>query len=546
MAKVDDEYSLNSERPDDMNDASIHDDNVDSHEVTVGGRQESHSSKRVYLFLCIVAAVAGLGTYVYMKREAKVWVHDEFEEFAELVLSSSRSRLVKAELALLTLCDTITMYALDDHRQEDAADGTAAAIWPNVTLSNFDVRVATIKQLMGAQVIAFAPLVEVANKAVNKTSERTSTVFNYRLPILQLDPAPVNPGDSPLYMDLLSLLPEFHHIMEEVIEQRHAVLSPVLNDHRVLVSYDKVTGPREKKAPIKEDEEDDKEDEDEDEAHASHSGEHDVPTDSDDDLPRSIIVSPVHESFEADAKLVGVVVGVVSWIDFFDDMLEDEAEGLIINLEDTCKGTKDSFRITESGTTWVGHFDKDPRYGDVTERIRFDFKFHESGHDEDDSEEEEEEEDRRRLGLDDMNKCGSDLVVLMSHSFTDNWENNKIWFYPAIIISIFVFVGLVFVFDDIAVRRRQARIVKAATRNERLVSTLFPEDVRKQLIEEDEARETAKQKKGKSIISQQFAAFAGSDDNEESVAPSKAIAQLFPDATIMCKSTVNELRATAF
>ena len=84
-----------------------------------------------------------------------------------------------------------------------------------------------------------------------------------------------------------------------------------------------------------------------------------------------------------------------------------------------------------------------------------------------------------------------DLYIYPSQDLEDEYVTSKPAIYAVIVASIFMFTVLVLIAFDCLVTRRQKIMMKKAVESTALVSTLFPEQVRERLFEE-EPKKTAK------------------------------------------------------
>ena len=86
--------------------------------------------------------------------------------------------------------------------------------------------------------------------------------------------------------------------------------------------------------------------------------------------------------------------------------------------------------------------------------------------------------------------CKYSIRVYPSEELEDSYRSDKPWIYATALAGLFVFTSVVFLLYDCMVERRQKIVLASAVQSGTLVSSLFPEAIRKQLYEEQ--REQAK------------------------------------------------------
>ena len=472
----------------------------------------------------------------------------------------------KAIVAASGLVDALAIQSIHQATEKDN-------VFPNITLYDFGVHVSRIHDLTSGvlETVAFAPLLTTDDETADTVSQWEAYAQNNQdwiasdlklagaviedpglipnnivsaddddntmvLPIWQVGPTPLEASKSPVMTDLFGI-DGFEDLFEAVRVSHKPIISPVMDVESSLVEY---AG-----AEILLDQNDDNaESSDEDEEELE---EDDVSSDEDEDNeeqnehePRSIIVEPVFASFDhgVDAKVDGVIIAVISWMDFFSGMLEDEAEGMVVDLENTCVQSRHSFLITDGKVPkYLGEgYVHDPRYAYMSQREAFGVG---KGGDSDDS----SSDDRRRLdetsseeGHDDSSEdegeCGLFLSVHASPKFIENWQTNKAGLYTTLVVSVFFFTGLVFLLYDILVQVRQNKVMETAETTTAIVSSLFPAGFQERMMAEAKAKENAKSK-GLPHTMAEYATNGDDDDQYDVSKTSTPLASLFPECTIM-------------
>jgi hypothetical protein len=126
------------------------------------------------------------------------------------------------------------------------------------------------------------------------------------------------------------------------------------------------------------------------------------------------------------------------------------------------------------------------------------------------------------------------ITVYPTEQFEQNYATDEPLLYKIIVLAIFFLTILAFFVFDCLVQRRQSSIMNTALRQNALVSSLFPKNIQKQLMEDIDA-EAVKNKTGKAGLRSYLNDEAAETEETalESGPKSKPIADLFPETTIM-------------
>ena len=236
------------------------------------------------------------------------------------------------------------------------------------------------------------------------------------------------------------------------------------------------------------------------------------------DQPSSYAIVPVFDSFKEDKrKIVGFLFAVVPWDIYFQNILSDSAQGISVEVEDTC-GSLFTYRVNGPDVSFSGHggvqasseFERLKQSTDFAEVARF------------------------KGGTSDLEYlqfCNYRLSVYPTQEFAQEYKSTEpIWF-AMIVLAIFVFTSAVFLVFDIAVSRRQRRVMASATRTRAIVASMFPETVQERIFERaDKSSEIG--------ITSSFGqknklkAFLTGEHETEERERSNPIADLFPEVTI--------------
>ena len=194
-------------------------------------------------------------------------------------------------------------------------------------------------------------LIPASIKSAEGSEDQTELIVpTTRFPIWQVSPPPMDATDCPIMLDMYTVI-WMKNILDEVIASRQTVFSPV-HDIDFLLHYPSVTLEPEGHKEDSEDEVDgdslqheDSKDGSEDQDGDDHAHGREV---------LSLVVNPVFADFGDDAAIVGIVFAVVDWKKFFTGMLEDEASGMVIDLDNTCDSSRFSFLVSDDDAVLLG------------------------------------------------------------------------------------------------------------------------------------------------------------------------------------------------
>lgn len=138
----------------------------------------------------------------------------------------------------------------------------------------------------------------------------------------------------------------------------------------------------------------------------------------------------------------------------------------------------------------------------------------------------------------DKEYCPMYVSVHASAKTEDIWITNTPWIFAVVTAIVFILTVLAFLLYTILVDRRQKIVLKSAVTSNAIVSSLFPEAVKKQLME-TQAREqsTDRTSSGETFLNDGTKKGNAFDEKKgsETFAAKKAkqIAELFPETTVM-------------
>jgi class 3 adenylate cyclase/ferritin-like metal-binding protein YciE len=429
----------------------------------------------------------------------------QFKTFAKDVIDSSEHQAESKFAVLHDLSTTITSYTL-----------SAGMEWPLVSIPHFEIRMREARELSDAELIAFAPIVSKDDKGIWEAfavksqgwiqegldyqgltdvspgliSEQIHPFLNEGditqeeeeeeeeeaafVPLWQIGSAPTNA--SIVMMDLHTH-PSFERMIHDVLEVKHTLLSEVLDLDFLLDSSMPDHGQQ----------------------------------------ARSYVLTPVFETFDDDAAVVGFLIAVLLWRDYFTHELPYGTNGFVVDAKDTCGS---EFTYTINGPE--AHYDgrgglQDPKFEYIrqssafAESIRYDGVMNSSKH------------------------CEYTLNVYPSVEYRKSFESYEPVLFAMVVVAVFSFTIIVFAVYDAMVQRRQHKVLATAQQTTAIVKSLFPKEVANRLLEEAEQNWSGKRGSTTGAKSQ-LKQFLDSGDDSDMVGgatKSKPIADFFPEVTIM-------------
>jgi hypothetical protein len=384
--------------------------------------------------------------------------------------------------------------------------------WPNVVIPHFEIRSREARELAHAELIAFAPIVSKDDKGIWEAfavksqgwiqeglefqgladvspgmiaeqmhpfsneggiTQEEAEVFVH---LWQIGSAPTN--TSIVMMDLFTH-PSFKRMIVDVMEIKHTLLSEVLDLDFLL---DASIG-----------------------AHGRQA--------------RSYILTPVFETFDDDAEVVGFIIAVLPWRNYFVGELPEGTNGFVVDAKDTC-GSEFTYTINGPEAEYEGRGGlQDPRFeyirqsSEFAEHMRYDGDLNSSS----------------------TKHCKYTLNVYPSVEYRESFESYEPVLFAMVVAAVFFFTIVVFAVYDALVQRRQHKVLATAMQTTAIVKSLFPKEVANRLLAE--AEQNWSSKKGSTAAAKsQLKQFLDSGDDSNMMGDttkSKPIADFFPEVTIM-------------
>jgi class 3 adenylate cyclase len=228
--------------------------------------------------------------------------------------------------------------------------------------------------------------------------------------------------------------------------------------------------------------------------------------------PMSSVYLPVFESYEGDRTPVAVIGALINWGSYFHNILPSNAEGVVVVLENSCDGPF-TYEINGRDVDYLGRgdlhnrkFDRLQRSATLGELLRT--------------------QDNTELGLKfNQDICVYTLHVYPSEELYDHYNTSMPIIITFAVGMIFVFTALMFCVYDRLVERRQNLVMRTAEQTTAIVSSLFPDNVRDRLMQENSTRT-------RMSPNHRLKSFLNDGDNGMELG-AKPIADLFPHTTVL-------------
>ncbi|CAB9526088.1 Receptor-type guanylate cyclase gcy [Seminavis robusta] len=223
-------------------------------------------------------------------------------------------------------------------------------------------------------------------------------------------------------------------------------------------------------------------------------------TDSNADNPHSFMYHPVYKNvMDPSSGVVATITSSVAWDASMQDLLPDTVRGILCVVENTC-GQVFTYEINGKDANFRGNADThNPKYDHLDVMVDLSLHSHPNftttpGH------------------------CQYSMHVYPTETFEDDYTTAMPSTFAAVVVVSFITVAMVFLVYDCFVKRRNKELVRTATRTDKLVSSLFPGDIKSKLLEQQD-------RKGSTFWN------TGGERNPQSDINDR-LAQVYPETTI--------------
>ncbi len=185
--------------------------------------------------------------------------------------------------------------------------------------------------------------------------------------------------------------------------------------------------------------------------------------------PMSSVYVPVVDSFEENRKTVAIVLAVLKWGSYFENILSQNSKPVTVVLENTCEGPY-TYEVRGPHVNYVGQGNlADKKYEFLAEVVDLDSsKF---------------VTEATTIALtSNQDLCQYSLRVYPTEELYKDYNN----YFPLVITmtvaAVFILTAAVFILYDMMVEKRQRMVLDTAKRSTAIVSSIFPKNVRDQLM----------------------------------------------------------------
>jgi class 3 adenylate cyclase len=227
--------------------------------------------------------------------------------------------------------------------------------------------------------------------------------------------------------------------------------------------------------------------------------------------PVSVVGYPVFDSFDLAKRNVSGLIGTnFYWRLYFKNILPKNTKGIVCVLRNTLNQSF-TYKIDAGEVIYVGEGDQhDTKYDYLEQSSKVSTYLSKIS----------SPETKSYTSVDlNTDYCDYELSVYPSQENEDVYVNNAPIVLMVVILSIFLFTSFVFVLYTVAVQRRQDVVMDRAVASSAIVSSLFPSQVRDQIYQE--TKTDTKQ------------TWFNNDNTDVDVISTRPIAQLFENTTIM-------------
>lgn len=248
--------------------------------------------------------------------------------------------------------------------------------------------------------------------------------------------------------------------------------------------------------------------------------------------PRGTIYQPIFEDFHPDAEVVGFMLGVLTWDNMFENVLSESVAPVLVEVEGNCSAGF-TYMLTGDEVIFLGAGTDihDPRFNEFklssnllapkNSRAGYPPVVHKH---------------RPTDAAHNESHCTYVMNTYPTEEFEEYYVTQSPIYFTLAVAGVFVCTILVFILYDVLVQSRQNKLLTTANQTNAIVSSLFPKEIQKRIIQD--AEEQAAQKKNKKkrygqAINDMTDFLDENNDNTNRNIGGTPIADLFPEATIM-------------
>ena len=235
------------------------------------------------------------------------------------------------------------------------------------------------------------------------------------------------------------------------------------------------------------------------------------------DRPHFLMATPVFQQLgvKKNAEFPAALISMVTLDSYMSDLLPNEVRGIDLVVRSSCDKVY-TYRLTGNRAIYVGAEDAHDKSYDLFEEV-VEFAAY--------------RDPEVSMAVD--GHCIYSFHLFPTDEFAEEFVSRLPFIFTAMVASSFLLMAIVFFVYDWMGNRRNEKVVDAAARTNAIVASLFPANVRDQLVEDAKIRQ-APQAQLKNFLSDDKG--NGVDEStgiDDLVLPGKPLAELFPEATIM-------------
>ena len=221
--------------------------------------------------------------------------------------------------------------------------------------------------------------------------------------------------------------------------------------------------------------------------------------------PHGFILEPVYSKIEENPKLIGIAIGVTPFGNLLDRLLPEGVDGIIAVLKDNC-GNVMSFELSSGKAYFLGY--EDVHEAEMASYVRTETNI--------------EMYEEILDGL-----CAHDLSLYPTNKLRATYDTWDAAVYTAIVAGAFSLTAFLLTVYDYMVTRRQDKTMQTALHSRAIVTSLFPEQIARTLVNEPDRRSSI------TGVENVLRDDSGEVNTSEVAKASKPLADLFPEATVM-------------
>ena len=234
-------------------------------------------------------------------------------------------------------------------------------------------------------------------------------------------------------------------------------------------------------------------------------------TDSNADHPHSFMYTPIYQRVrDPDSDIVGTLSSSVAWDASMQNLLPETVTGILCVIKNDCDQTF-TYKVSGPLAYYQGKGDHhNPAYDDMVVELDLSVHTHPDfkttpGH------------------------CQYSMHIYPTEEFESDYTTPMPLTFSLAVLGTFVLVAVVVLVYDWMVQRRHRELVSTAARSNKLVSSLFPGDMKDRILEQQDGSESFGSSRGK-MFKRKGSFQVANEDCEEPYSP---LAKLYPETSIM-------------